>query len=89
MVEEAIEDTPDEERTALPHASVTGLGATERACYEFVNGIGSKAARWFEISIYLLIGVTGAPIQCDPLHASIFLSTTSILFSDDWNCANS
>lgn len=58
MVEEAIEDTPDEERTALPHASVTGLGATERACYEFVNGIGSKAARWFEISIYLLIGVT-------------------------------
>ena len=30
----------------------------ESACYKFVNGIGSKAATYFELSIYFLIGAT-------------------------------
>ena len=88
LVEESNEDTPDEEVTAVPNASATGFGATEKACYNFVNGIGSKVARWFEISIYLLIGVTGASDPSVIHHMSVF-SSQLVYFSDDWNCANS
>ena len=88
LVEESNEDTPDEETASLLHASVTGFGAAEKACYEFVNGIGSKAARWFETSIYFLIGVTGVSIKCASPHAMSVCIISTIYFSDDWDCAN-
>jgi len=40
-------------------AGAEPLGTSfERSCYQFVNGVGSKAAQYFELSIYGLIFIT-------------------------------
>jgi len=48
------EDTDNNDSTTLNH----GFGGIQTSCYQFVNGIGSKAATVFELSIYFLIAAT-------------------------------
>lgn len=62
LVGEENEDNTEELEAAAAAARVSStsqsalLGSDiERACHQFVNGIGSKAARWFETVIYALI----------------------------------
>jgi hypothetical protein len=56
LVSDQVDDTPDEEEEEGENLNPdTKL---EQASYNFVNGIGSSAAKWFEISIYVLIMVT-------------------------------
>jgi len=54
------EDSPDQEETTAtsdnPDESKTS--SIQWRCFQFVNGIGSKAAILFEMLIYLLIGIT-------------------------------
>jgi hypothetical protein len=56
LVSDQVDDTPDEEEEEGENLNPdTKL---EQASYNFVNGIGSSAAKWFEIGIYVLIMVT-------------------------------
>ena len=57
LVENEYDDTPDEEPVA-PSANSAGFDGVQVACYRFVNGLGSRAAAAFELSIYFLIFVT-------------------------------
>ncbi|KAL3803353.1 hypothetical protein HJC23_009317 [Cyclotella cryptica] len=53
------EDAPDGE-AGVDSSSFESPSANsfQVACYEFVNGMGSKSAYYFEVSIYVLIGAT-------------------------------
>ena len=52
-------DTPDEDADAEPSLmDQSSTNSFQLKCYQFVNGIGSKAATIFELSIYFLIGAT-------------------------------
>ena len=58
LVSKEASDTPDEDEEDAeninPDADVVQF------CYNFVNGIGSNAAKWFEIAIYILIIISVA-----------------------------
>lgn len=60
LVTSENEDSPDEGVEADPtiERSEEGSEGFQTACYQFVNGIGSKAASLFELSIYILIAAT-------------------------------
>mmetsp|Transcript_19398 Transcript_19398/g.29540 ORF Transcript_19398/g.29540 Transcript_19398/m.29540 type:complete len:1247 (-) Transcript_19398:127-3867(-) len=56
LVEERTEETPDEEEEEAEN--INPDFDFEIESYKFVNGIGSTAAKWFEISIFILIAVS-------------------------------
>lgn len=58
LVESEYEDSPDEEADENPPTNGSSVGGFQQTCYEFVNGIGSKTATAFELSIYFLIAAT-------------------------------
>lgn len=58
LVSERVDDTPDEEEEE--GENVNPDTKIEQASYNFVNGIGSTVAKYFEISIYVLILVSVA-----------------------------
>jgi len=58
LVSDQVDDTPDEEEEE--GENVNPDTKLEQVCYQFVNGIGSVAAKWFEIGIYVLIMVSVA-----------------------------
>jgi len=58
LVTSEYEDSPDEDANVDPALDELGFRSVQTACYQFVNGIGSKAATAFELSIYFLIGAT-------------------------------
>ncbi|KAL7427606.1 hypothetical protein ACHAXM_000928 [Skeletonema potamos] len=59
--------------STTPLSAATGAGL-QKTCYQFVNGIGSKAAVRFELSIYALIvaTVTIGVVQTVPGHENSF-----------------
>lgn len=60
-VADRYEDTPDEpEETdqTSPAVETRPVSETELLCYNIVNGIGSQAAVYFELSIYVLIAAS-------------------------------
>ena len=58
LVTSKYEDTPDDEDGIAGTPTIQRPAGLQMACYQFVNGIGSKAATVFELSIYCLIGAT-------------------------------
>lgn len=53
------EDSPDQEEIENVHvADGLRIDGIQGKCYQFVNGMGSKLAAFFEISIYFLIAAT-------------------------------
>jgi len=78
LVTEEEEDENDESSDVANVVSSTPSSATgaglQTACYQFVNGIGSKSATRFELSIYALIVATGiiGVVQTVPGYESFF-----------------
>jgi len=74
LVTSEYDDSPDEDVNAQPATESPGLGSFQSTCYKFVNGIGSKAAKVFELSIYFLIATTVAigVLQTVPGHEDNF-----------------
>jgi hypothetical protein len=59
IVTKQNEDVPEEEVEVESSSSeLTSPNSFQEACFKFVNGMGSKSADYFEISIYVLIGAT-------------------------------
>lgn len=59
LVTDQNEDTPDEEvNEATPDVANSSESGVQAICYKFVNGLGSQAAYYFEMAIYLLIALT-------------------------------
>ena len=59
LVENKYGDTPDnEEETNVDDPAIKRHVGFQMTCYQFVNGLGSKAATVFELVIYFLIGTT-------------------------------
>ena len=56
LVSKGADDTPDAEEDE--GENLTPDSDIELWCYNFVNGIGSSVAKWFEIFIYVLIMLT-------------------------------
>ena len=57
LVEDQNEDTPDQEVDTVT-ATTAPDNSLPVVCYRFVNGIGSTAAFYFEMSVYVLIAAT-------------------------------
>lgn len=64
LVTSKYKDCPDEEDTATIDRSIPNMhnyiDSIQESIYQFVNGIGSTAGVIFELSIYVLIGVSVA-----------------------------
>ena len=64
LVTSKYKDSPDEEDVTTTDRSIlevpNNIGNIQVSMYQFVNGIGSTAGVIFELSIYVLIGVTVA-----------------------------
>ncbi len=64
LVTSKYKDTPDEEDMATTDRSIpdvpNNIGIIQDSIYQFVNGIGSTVGVIFELSIYVLIGITVA-----------------------------
>lgn len=57
LIADQNEDTPDQEMEA-ESSTRPATNGIQGACFKFVNGIGSKAAFYFEMTIYGLIATT-------------------------------
>lgn len=58
LVTDNNEDTPDQQTETTATRDITRSNSFEESLYNFVNGIGSTAASYFEMAVYLLISTT-------------------------------